>query len=189
MMLLKGNKMKLILIFSWLMAMLSCSPQSSNVASHDDQMNKRPTVLVVQGDTIPKIEKSIEEWQSQLTDKEFYVLREKGTERAFSGDLWNHKGKGTYVCAGCQLPLFTSDTKFRSGTGWPSFWQPVQAEHILEEEDLSYGMRRVEVMCGRCEGHLGHVFPDGPEPTGLRYCINSVSLDFVDKNAMSSEEN
>jgi len=133
------------------------------------------------GDSIPVVKKSAAEWKAQLTDQEFYVLREKGTERAFTGDLLKNKEEGTYVCAGCSLPLFESNTKFKSGTGWPSFWEPLGAANVVEEADNSHGMRRVEVLCGSCNGHLGHVFEDGPKPTGLRYCINSVSLDFVKK--------
>lgn len=126
-----------------------------------------------------KITKTVAAWKKELTEMEYYVLRQKGTERAFTGDLWNHHEKGTYICAACGLPLFNSDTKFDSGTGWPSFYQPIKPEYIADEEDRSYGMTRDEVLCARCGGHQGHVFADGPPPTGLRYCINSVSLDFV----------
>lgn len=126
-----------------------------------------------------KITKTNEEWKRELTEMEYYVLREKGTERAFTGDLWNNHEKGTFICAACGLPLFSSDTKFESGTGWPSFYQPIKPEYLADEEDRSYGMTRDEVLCARCGGHQGHVFADGPPPTGLRYCINSVSLDFV----------
>ncbi|MFT6867119.1 MAG: peptide-methionine (R)-S-oxide reductase [Cyclobacteriaceae bacterium] len=122
---------------------------------------------------------SNEEWKAQLTDIEYYVLREKGTERAFTGDLWDNKEVGIYVCAACKLPLFESSTKFKSGTGWPSFYQPITQENVAEETDSAYGMKRTEVLCARCSGHLGHIFLDGPKPTGMRYCINSVSLDFV----------
>lgn len=118
------------------------------------------------------------QWKSRLTDQEFYVLREKGTERAFTGDLLKNKDQGVYVCAACKLPLFESKTKFESGTGWPSFYAPVNDANVASEEDNAFGMVRIEVLCSRCGGHLGHVFPDGPKPTGLRYCINSVSLDF-----------
>lgn len=124
-----------------------------------------------------KIIRSEEEWKKLLTPEQFRVLRGKGTECAWSGD-YQSKEVGTYRCAGCDLELFTSDTKFNSGTGWPSFFQPVNPEYIHEESDVSYGMRRTEVLCARCDSHLGHVFPDGPKPTGLRYCINSVSLNF-----------
>jgi peptide-methionine (R)-S-oxide reductase len=126
-----------------------------------------------------KVNKSEEEWKKQLNDLEFRVLRREGTERAFTGDLWDHHERGVYVCAGCGLPLFNSETKFDSGTGWPSFYKPVSEDCIADFEDNSHGMDRTEVECARCGGHQGHVFPDGPPPTGLRYCINSVSLNFV----------
>jgi peptide-methionine (R)-S-oxide reductase len=121
------------------------------------------------------------EWKSRLTDEEYYVLRKKGTERAFTGDLLDIKKTGVYTCAGCKLPLFESKTKFNSGTGWPSFYAPINDTNVASETDEAYGMVRTEVLCSRCGGHLGHVFPDGPKPTGLRYCINSVSLDFETK--------
>jgi peptide-methionine (R)-S-oxide reductase len=119
------------------------------------------------------------EWKEILTPNQYRVLREKGTELAFSGEYWNNHAKGTYVCAGCGQELFRSDTKFESGTGWPSFWAPIDKTAVEEHADNTIFMRRIEVVCSRCGGHLGHVFSDGPRPTGLRYCMNSASLRFV----------
>ena len=123
-----------------------------------------------------KIIKTEDEWREELTPQQYHILREKGTEAAFSGVYFNAHDKGEYLCAACGAKLFSSDTKFDSGTGWPSFWQPVSEENIDIKEDKSFGMRRIEVKCSRCGGHLGHVFDDGPEPTGKRFCINSASL-------------
>ena len=127
----------------------------------------------------PKVELSDAEWKKRLTPDQFRILRSKGTERPFCGGLLQNKEHGYYLCAGCNLPLFESGAKFESGTGWPSFFQPAAKENVLEETDRSHGMVRTEIMCKRCEGHLGHVFDDGPRPTGLRYCLNSESLKFV----------
>ena len=127
------------------------------------------------------IQKSEEEWKKELTPTQYAVLREKGTERAFTGELWDHHEPGKYRCAGCGAELFESETKFDSGCGWPSFYDAIDKSKIIEVEDSSYGMRRIEVMCANCGGHLGHVFPDGPKPTGVRYCINSASVDFKKK--------
>ena len=133
------------------------------------------------------MKKTEEEWKKQLDPQTYQVLRKKATERPFAGKYLYNKEKGMYVCAGCGTPLFSSEAKFESGTGWPSFWAPAEKENVEEKSDRSLFMTRTEILCKECGGHLGHVFEDGPEPTGLRYCVNSLSLDFK-KSAEKKDE-
>jgi len=135
-----------------------------------------------------KIRKSESEWSAQLTPEQFQVCRRKGTERAFTGHLHDCRDAGQYTCICCGQPLFSSETKFESGTGWPSFYAPLSEDAVGTEEDGSFFMRRTEVHCARCDSHLGHVFPDGPQPTGLRYCLNSASLDLVRDDSDDSDD-
>lgn len=157
----------------WIIALLGLGLSLQSCAQTAPDKSNEP---LPEGMT--KIEKTAEEWRAELSEEEFEVLRQAGTERPGSGDLLNNKKKGMYCCAACELPLFSSSTKFESGTGWPSFYDVFKDGYVGEKTDYKLGYARTEVVCNRCDGHLGHVFPDGPKPTGLRYCINSVSLDF-----------
>ena len=144
--------------------------------------NSKPDSTKLNGENMSdKVIKSDEEWKKELSPEEYRILREKGTERAFTGKYWDNHELGTYICAGCGTELFESDTKFDSGCGWPSYFEPIDSSRIIYKDDSSYRMKRTEVMCAKCEGHLGHVFDDGPPPTGLRYCINSGSMKFIKK--------
>ena len=135
---------------------------------------------------MPKLILSSTEWRSRLTPEQFAILRSQKTERPYCGTLLDNKKEGVYACAGCGLPLFSSDSKFQSGTGWPSFFQPIAKENIIEHQDASHGIVRTEIVCARCDGHLGHVFDDGPKPTGLRFCLNSESLQFTPSDDLKS---
>jgi peptide-methionine (R)-S-oxide reductase len=142
----------------------------------------------MKGEKVEKIHKTDAEWRKELTDEQYYVLREKGTEQAFTGKYYDSHAKGVYVCAACGNKLFGSDAKFESGTGWPSYFKPYSSQSVDTESDMALGMSRTEVTCARCGGHLGHVFNDGPPPTGLRYCINSAALKFIPADSLKSGE-
>jgi peptide-methionine (R)-S-oxide reductase len=160
--------LKTLVVLAWSGVVVGCSVQAADKES-----------ITTPASGIVPVEKTAAEWKAQLTPQQYYILREAGTERAGTSPLLHEKRDGTFVCAGCELPLFDARTKYKSGTGWPSFWEPIAEGHVLDVPDHKFGWNRTENICARCRGHLGHVFPDGPRPTGLRYCINGAALKFV----------
>jgi peptide-methionine (R)-S-oxide reductase len=176
-------KMNRLLLSSILMLSLALNAclQSSSKQPQARQDGPEKFFVDIKGDTIHTIIKTSQEWKSELDPQTYYVMREEGTERPFTSELNENHDTGIFVCRACGLPLFSSSAKFNSGTGWPSFYEPIDKTHVFELSDRSAGMLRTEVQCHRCGGHLGHVFDDGPQPTGLRYCMNGIALAFEKK--------
>lgn len=179
------NKLLCSLLIGLLFISSSCS-QSGQVTTTEQSTSPTPSAnatkpATAQKGPVQKLLKTDAAWKKQLSEQEYYILRQKGTERAGTGKYLNNKEEGLYHCVGCLLPLFTSESKFKSGSGWPSFFEPFDPTYVLEVKDNSHGMVRTEIVCGRCNGHLGHVFDDGPKPTGLRYCVNGDILEFREK--------
>ncbi len=177
--------MKIAIVFLLIIGLASLwiklNPDDSTALAKVNNLSE-PDSTNHNGDNMnEKVIKTDEEWKKELTPEEYRILREKGTERAFTGKYWDHHEIGTYICAACGTELFESNTKFDSGCGWPSYFEPIDSNRIIYNDDSSFGMKRTEVVCAKCGGHLGHVFDDGPPPTGLRYCINSGSMKFIKK--------
>ena len=170
--------MKQLIIFA-LIGVVGYSCSSTH--QKNNLRNNTESAMATNGDTIVPIKKADSVWKSELSPQEFWVLREQGTEKPFTGKWLANREAGQYVCAACGFPLFSSDAKFDTECGWPSFYESLDKSHVREIVDNSHGMHRIEIRCARCDGHLGHIFNDGPRPTGMRYCINSISLDFVPK--------
>lgn len=176
-----NQTLKTLTLVSMALYWSSCNPYTKTATVNNSQTNIDSNTKVMAN----KIIKSEEEWKQTLTPEQYRITRQKGTERAFSGEYWNTWDAGSYYCVACNNALFYSDTKFDAGCGWPSFFQPIDSNSVIYHKDTSHGMIRTEVVCGKCDSHLGHVFDDGPPPTGLRFCMNSASLRFVKANRKS----